>query len=93
MAIKAKNIIVGGVKPPPTEIPSKSPKLKDIKEHIKKELEKTINKKPKKDLSKVDLQPQTTKQLPKYIAKEEGELTRKINTKSQYMRDIFDLDS
>ena len=36
---------------------------------------------------------QTTKQLPKYIAKEDGELLTKINTKSQYMRDIFDLDS
>jgi hypothetical protein len=36
---------------------------------------------------------QTTKQLPKYVAKEDGELLTKINTKSQYMRDIFDLDS
>lgn len=35
----------------------------------------------------------TTKQLPKYVAKEDGELLTKINTKSQYMRDIFDLDS
>lgn len=35
---------------------------------------------------------QTTKELPKYVVKEDGELTRKINTKSQYMRDIFDLD-
>lgn len=36
---------------------------------------------------------QTTEQLPKYVAKEDGELLTKINTKSQYMRDIFDLDS
>lgn len=28
----------------------------------------------------------------KYIVKEEGELITKLNTKSPYMRDIFDLD-
>lgn len=49
--------------------------------------------KPKKDLSKVIHQSQETKQLPKYVVHEHGELTKKINTKSQYMRDIFDLDS
>lgn len=50
--------------------------------------------KPKKELSRVNLPPpQVTKELPKYVTKEHGELTRKINTKSQYMRDIFDLDS
>jgi hypothetical protein len=50
--------------------------------------------KPKKEISRVNLpQPQVTKELPKYVTKEHGELTRKINTKSQYMRDIFDLDS
>ena len=34
-----------------------------------------------------------TKELPKYIEKEDGLLVRKINTKSGYMRDIFELDS
>lgn len=50
--------------------------------------------KQKKELSRINLTPpQVTKELPKYVIKEHGELTRKINTKSQYMRDIFDLDS
>lgn len=37
--------------------------------------------------------PTVTKELPKYVEKEDGLLVRKINTKSGYMRDIFELDS
>lgn len=44
-------------------------------------------------LSNRNVTQQNDKQLPKYIAKEDGELLTKINTKSQYMRDIFDLKS
>lgn len=93
MPIIAKNIKVGGVQPPPT-VESKA-SLKNIKDHIRKELEAKAKEAAKKDLStRVNLNPpQVTKQLPKYVSKEEGELTTKINTKSQYMRDIFDLDS
>lgn len=94
MPIIAKNIKVGGVQSPPT-VESKASGLKNLKDQIKKELEMRAKEASKKDLStRVNLNPpQATKQLPKYVSKEEGELTTKINTKSQYMRDIFDLDS
>lgn len=98
MAIIAKNITVGVVKTAPT-VNQKAPAFKDVKEHLKKKLEEKSKQEPieqpkvvKKKLL-VDPPKQNTKQLPKYIAKEEGVLTKKINTKSQYMRDIFDLDS
>lgn len=94
MPIIAKNIKVGGVIAPPT-VENKASGLKNLKDQIQKELELRNKEANKKDLSlRVNsASPQTTKQLPKYVAKEDGELTRKINTKSQYMRDIFDLDS
>lgn len=91
MPIIAKNFNVGK---PEKDIPTETPKsktFKDIREHLAKESSTEVVK-PKKDLSKVKSEPQVTKQLPKYVAHEHGELTRKINTKSQYMRDIFDLD-
>jgi hypothetical protein len=93
MPIIAKNMIVGGEsKTPPTNQP-KIQEFKDIRKILEEKAAALANEKPKKDLSKVKHQPQITKQLPKYVAQEDGELTRKINTKSQYMRDIFDLDS
>ena len=95
MPIIAKNITVGAVAKPaaPTET-SKGSKLSDIKELVKKKLaEKEPLETPKKRIKEVNTPPQVTKELPKYVTKEHGELTRKINTKSQYMRDIFDLDS
>lgn len=96
MPIIAKNISVGAVvKPAAPAETSKGSKLSDIKELVKKKLaeQESLKELPKKKVIEVNTPPQVTKELPKYVTKEHGELTRKINTKSQYMRDIFDLDS
>lgn len=88
MPIFAKNMTVGVIKPAPTE----KPKANNIKDYVKNKLEE--KKEPPLVEKPLIVQPsQVTKQLPKYIAKEDGILTKKINTKSQYMRDIFELDS
>ena len=54
--------------------------------------QKPVEKQIKKRVA-VEQPQQVTKELPKYVEKEDGLLVRKINTKSSYMRDIFDLDS
>jgi hypothetical protein len=98
----AKNIIVTGSESPAT-IPQNKPEIKTVslgnriiaKNIIVAGVTIPQNEPEIKTVSfgdKNSIQ-QTTKQLPKYIAKEDGELLTKINTKSQYMRDIFDLDS
>jgi hypothetical protein len=62
--------------------------------NISATVSENLPEKPKKiTFSNRNVVQQTTKNLPKYVSREDGELTRKINTKSQYMRDIFDLDS
>lgn len=94
MPIVANNIKVGAVQPPSKKESEFS--FKKIKENIKKEFDPDFKPKQvvKKDLTEVNLNPPTvSKPLPKYLSKKEGELTTKVNTKSQYMRDIFDLDS
>ena len=85
MPIFAKNFTVGVAKTAPTD-EKNGTQLKTISELLLKD-------QSQQKVKKVNLDPQVTKELPKYVAKEDGELTRKINTKSQYMRDIFDLDS
>lgn len=93
MPIIAKNISVGAIKLAPTVTAKTSTSLKDIKEHVKKKLEEKAKEEFRKPIVRTEPEPQVTKELPKYIAKEDGILTKKINTKSQYMRDIFELDS
>lgn len=92
MPIIAKNMKVGVVNPAPTEAP-KARSFTDLREIIRQKLEEEKAQAPKKKIIEVNTPPQVTKELPKYVTKEHGELTSKINTKSQYMRDIFDLDS
>lgn len=92
MPIITKNFSVGEIQKVAPTADSKAKSFKDIREHLAKQSEVQVQK-PKKDLSKINSEPQVTKELPKYVDHEHGELVRKINTKSQYMRDIFDLDS
>lgn len=94
MPITAKNIsIEGEYKAPSIEEPVKVQEFNALRGQKQPVETVVVKEKPKKDLSKVVSQTQTTKQLPKYVVHEHGVLTKKINTKSQYMRDIFDLDS
>lgn len=88
MPIIAKNIIVGAVSSAPTDAP-KAMSFDDLRKKLEQEKAQV----PKKKVIEVNTPPQVTKKLPRYVTKEHGELTSKINTKSQYMRDIFDLDS
>jgi len=60
---------------------------------VKTSLHQPVKEKVKQKVKVEDLAPTVTKELPKYVEKEDGILVRKINTKSNYMRDIFELDS
>lgn len=60
---------------------------------VKDFLHQPLNQKIKQKVKVEALAPTVTKELPKYVEKEDGILVRKINTKSNYMRDIFELDS
>ena len=88
--LNVKNIIVLGENAP-------EPISKETQEPKKAVLSNRINAKNINVLNApitiITETPEPKKQLPKYVAKEDGELLTKINTKSQYMRDIFDLDS
>lgn len=77
MPIFAKNIIVGGKQIPPAN-----------------NEEKPVVKKPVfgKVIVKSDPVVQTEAEQTKYIKKQDGELVRHINTKSDYLRDVFELD-
>ena len=60
---------------------------------VKSSLNQPVKEKVKEKVRVEVLAPTVTKELPKYVEKEDGILVRKINTKSNYMRDIFELDS
>ena len=46
-----------------------------------------------KKIEKKVVQVPETRDNPKYLKKEDGELVRHINRKSQYLKDVLDLDS
>ena len=83
MAIKFGNIVVKG-KEEPSKTPSKP--ITTTPSNIKANkivIKNNPSPKPNKPEIKIPV---------KYIVKEEGELITKLNAKSPYMRDIFDLD-
>jgi hypothetical protein len=88
MPIKANNIVVKSKeepkKAPPKPIEPAPSSIKAKNVVIKNAPKETVIEKPKP--VKVE-QPKE-----KYVTKEEGELITKLNSKSPYMRDIFDLD-
>lgn len=82
MPIFAKNIIVGGQKPPTVE---KEKINLTTFESIKAEAKRKVVKKEALPLPPIEKER-------KYIYKEDGVLIRHINVKSNYLKDIFDLD-
>lgn len=107
MAINAKNIKVG-VKAPTLIKPEtpKSPTLQLIKERALKQIEEQKkqeelqrieeeNRKKeeeRKARSEIPTLSKTYEPQPRYIHKEDGELIRHINRKSDYIRDIYEID-
>jgi hypothetical protein len=90
MPLIAKNIIVVGANTPTTINEEKQePKKAVLSNRINAKNINVLN----APITIITENPEPKRQLPKYVAKENGELLTKINTKSQYMRDIFDLDS
>lgn len=81
MPINANQIIVGKKKEP-----VKAPRK--VSSSIKAKNIVVINKPPKQEKKVVETTPTTQK----YKTIENGDLIRKINTKSDYMRDVFNLD-
>lgn len=86
MPIFAKNITVGGKKSP-TVTESKPPSVNTAGAKTFEEVKKQA-KRNKPVVDKVE--PPQQKIHKKYVHKEDGELVRQINTKSQYLKDIFE---
>lgn len=85
MPIFAKNITVGGKKSPTVTEP-KPPSVNTAGAKTFEEVKRQA--KRNKPVKKVEPPPQEIHK--KYIHKEDGELVRQINTKSQYLKDIFE---
>lgn len=91
MAIKAKNMNVGGVNPP-TPIketrPVSSTSFSALRNKVTpKEEQKPFNQ-PPPPVNKLAEEPES-----KYIEKTDGELIRHINKKSIYLRDMLEITS
>jgi hypothetical protein len=98
MPIKAKNIIVGGNKPPTVSKPDRPSTLQLIKEKALKQLEdqkKLEEKKKKEEEKKIVVENKVltdNEPRPKYIKRQDGELIRHINRKSDYIRDLYEIE-
>lgn len=98
MPLITKNLIVGTQKPIVVTVPTVTkqvtkeelgPRFKFgnfINQSLPPEPEKPVEKKIEKKVVQV----QETRDNPRYLKKEDGELVRHINTKSQYLKDIFE---
>ena len=83
MAIKAKNMNVGGVNPP-TPVKETRPVSVNSFASLRPAIKEA---EPVKSVSKeID-------EEPKYIQKTDGELVRHINKKSSYLRDMLEISS
>lgn len=98
MPIKAKNIVVGVQQTPTPKQESVTTPVSGVRvfgsfinKSAKVEEQKPVTPNPtiKKAVKTVE-EPVATS---RYIHKEDGELIRHINTKSNYLKDVFDLDS
>ncbi len=89
MPIRANNIVVGGVKPPTEEKKNESSineKLKTLSfQDVRAQAVEQVKK------QKVTKTVEVTEEKPRYMEKEDGELVRHINTKSHYLRDMFEI--
>jgi hypothetical protein len=81
MPIFAKNIIVGGNQPPTTETKVIEPVKTISFQTLKKEA--VVKQKIVEEL----VEPEPSR----YITKEDGELIRQINTKSNYLKDMVEI--
>jgi len=93
MPIKANNIVVGGVNPPTTEKKTEPVSYQTFSSFQDVRAQANVQSKLKKKNLNTVIEQKQRKELPKYVAKEDGVLVRKINSKSDYMRDIYELDS
>lgn len=89
MAIKAKNMKVGGVEPPTktkSESPPSAKKVNSFSELISNNRVQA----PVKTIEKVE---PIVEAESKYIHKTDGELIRHINKKSAYLRDMLEVSN
>lgn len=85
MPIKAKNIIVGGETPPTIPKIHKEEKVVQSFSEVKKIANKPVYVAKEKLVEEIEPS--------RYLEKTDGVLVRHINTKSNYLKDILDLDS
>lgn len=85
MPIKAKNIIVGGETPPIVPKIHKEEKVVQSFSEVKKIANKPVYVAKQKVAEEVEPS--------RYLEKADGVLIRHINTKSNYLKDVLDLDS
>ena len=88
MPIKANNIVVGGVLPTEEKKNENSihEKLKTLSfQDVRAQAVEEVKK------QKVTKPVEVTEEKPRYLEKEDGELVRHINTKSHYLRDMFEI--
>lgn len=100
MPLITKNLVVGTQKPITVTVPTVTKQVTKEELGPRFQFGNFINKslppepeKPKpveKKIEKKVVQVQETRDIPKYVKKEDGELVRHINTKSQYLKDIFE---
>lgn len=88
MPIKAKNIIVGGETPPTVPVIPKEEKVVQSFSEIRNNTVKPVYAVKQKSVEVVE-----DVKSSKYIEKTDGVLVRHINTKSNYLKDVLDLDS
>lgn len=93
MTIKARNIIVGG-QPPPANLKKETKQAFGIKVYgnliIKSEPEKPLLKTPEPTIiNRTVVEEETSR----YVEKKDGELIRNINTKSHYLKDMYDFEN
>ena len=91
MPIKANNIVVGGVKPPTEEKKNKNSIHEKLKTLSFQDVRAQAVEEVKKEKQKVTKPVEVTEEKPRYLEKEDGELVRHINTKSHYLRDMFEI--
>ena len=100
MPLFAKNIIVGGAVPPTTtneQNTNLGSKFKVFGGFINKSQPEPIQKEiiePKKTnfVEKKKIEAGETKDKSKYLHKQDGDLIRHINKKSDYLRDILEIE-
>jgi hypothetical protein len=87
MAIKAKNILVGGQKPP-----IKTETKNSFAELLKKQNQQKIEVKPVVKQQPI-IESETQEEPSRYLEKIDGDLVRHINKKSSYLTDMLEIES